>query len=147
MKRFSVVCSVALFVIFAVDSCSSSREIGVVEAVAPAYPRVGQIAHVEGDVVVATDIAPDGKVSRAEVVSGLALRQIRQASLEAARGWVFTRSSRGQRRELLTFEFRTAGEPNKHGQETRFSPPDHVSVTVHPVETNDPAEVIHTKPK
>jgi len=147
MKRFSVVCSVALFVILTMDSSGQSREVGIVEAVAPAYPRIAQLAHIDGEVVVAVDIGPDGKVLRTEVVSGLALREIRQASLDAARNWVFSRSSRAERRELLTFEFRMTGEPNKDGQETRFSPPDHVIVTVHPVETEDPTEVIHAKRK
>lgn len=147
MKSYSVVCSIALFVILTMDSCGSPREIRIVDAVAPAYPRIAQSAHIEGDVVVAADIGPDGKVLRAEVVSGLALREIRQASLDAARKWVFSRSSRGERRELLTFEFRMTGEPNKDGQETQFSPPHHVIVTVHPVETDDPVEVIHGKRK
>lgn len=142
-------CRALVFVILAsptLVSCSSERPLSVVQASAPNYPRVAQLAHIEGDIVVAIDIAPDGRVSTAAVVSGPALREIREGSLAAARQWVFTRSSKQLRKEELTFEFKIEGKPNQDGQEVKFLPPNHLVVSVHPVETEDPTVAI-THPK
>ncbi|MGH9710303.1 MAG: TonB family protein, partial [Candidatus Acidiferrales bacterium] len=67
------------------------------QAVAPDYPLVGQLAHIAGEVTVETDILPSGRVSNAEVISGLALREIRQAAVNAAKEWVFNKSSEKSR--------------------------------------------------
>lgn len=127
-------------------SCSSQRPLSVVQATAPNFPRIAQIAYIQGDMVVAVGVAPDGKVSSATIVSGPALNVLRQASLDAAGQWIFERSSRSARRQMLTFEFRIEGQGDEDYREVRFLPPAHLLVSVHPVETEDPNVAI-THPK
>ena len=134
MRRRFLICCLAFPLCLFLYSCRSTQEIRAIQATAPTYPRIAQLAHITGDIVVAVEITRDGKVSDAQVVSGMALREIRQVSLEAAKEWVFNSSSKDPRRYQITFSFTVAGEPNVEGEKVIFLPPDHISVTVHPIQ-------------
>jgi TonB family protein len=63
------------------------KEPQVISAPMPAYPILAKQAHVEGDVVIETEIDKNGVVARMKVISGpLALRQ---AALDALRKWKY----------------------------------------------------------
>ncbi|HKV27649.1 MAG TPA: TonB family protein [Candidatus Acidoferrales bacterium] len=151
-KRLSVLCSTLLSLSFMVASCSSERQVAVVQAVAPDYPRVGQLAHIAGEVTVEADVLPSGKVSNAEIVSGLALGEIRRAAVDAAKEWIFNKSSEKSRKEVLTFEFRIAQADNQqtsdtHEKRVEFFPPNKVRVTVNSVILIDPSATVRRKRK
>lgn len=84
--------------------CGSQRQLTVVQATAPNYPSMAKMAHIEGDIVVEVNVAPDGKVSDATIVSGPPL--LRQESVAAAREWIFAKGPKQSRKQMLTFEFR-----------------------------------------
>lgn len=59
-------------------------------SVMPVYPLAAKMAHVEGDVIINAQITKNGSVGRTTVVSGPAI--LRQAALEALRGWRYAPS-------------------------------------------------------
>ena len=59
----------------------------IVKQIAPKYPPDAKAAHLEGSVVLSLQIDEQGKVEKAEVLSGP--EQLRQASLDAVRQWEF----------------------------------------------------------
>lgn len=60
----------------------------LISSVQPVYPATARSAHIEGDVVIRTNIDETGKVINTQVISGpLALRQ---AALTALRQWKYT---------------------------------------------------------
>lgn len=125
--------------------CDSHRLPVVVQAAAPNYPKIAQLAHIEGDLVVSVEIAPNGTVTQATTVSGPALAVLRQECLATAKNWIFASSSVESRREMLTFEFKIAGEPGS-GQEVKFLPPYRVTITAPPVELKSKRLNVPSKP-
>jgi TonB family protein len=72
-----------------------------------AYPELPRRARVTGTVVVAVEVLPSGEVSSSTLIGAGLPMGLSQASLEAAKKWVFEPSDRGYRREL-DFEFSLA---------------------------------------
>src|SRR6185437_436947 len=94
--------SLASLALLAVATCGAAPP-KVVQAVAPIYPQFARVAHIQGVVVVAVEIGPDGKVSNAKTTSGPSL--LREACLATARKWRFVPSSKRSRTVDLKFEF------------------------------------------
>ena len=74
------------------------------------YPRLAQLARLEGIVVVECAINRDGTVKTAEVESGHPV--LGKAAAEVAKTWRFKASRDGHRKRTmrLTFEFRLVGQ-------------------------------------
>jgi protein TonB len=62
--------------------------------VEPVYPQIAIAAGVKGDVVVEVTVSEEGQVISAHVLSGPPL--LRDAALQAARGWRFTPTILGE---------------------------------------------------
>ncbi|MGH9146389.1 MAG: energy transducer TonB, partial [Vicinamibacterales bacterium] len=56
--------------------------------VLPVYPRLAQIAKVEGDVLIEAVIGPDGRVREARILRSISL--LDEAALEAVRAWEYS---------------------------------------------------------
>ncbi len=54
----------------------------------PAYPRLAQMAKVEGDVLIQAVIGPDGRVREARILRSISL--LDEAALEAVRAWEYS---------------------------------------------------------
>lgn len=63
----------------------------LISSVMPVYPSVAKQAHVEGDVVIDTQIDRTGKVIHMSAVSGPVV--LRQAALDAVRRWKYQPST------------------------------------------------------
>ena len=63
----------------------------LLSSVMPIYPSVAKQAHVEGDVVIDTQIDKNGKVVHMKAVSGPVI--LRQAALEALSRWKYQPST------------------------------------------------------
>jgi TonB family protein len=59
----------------------------VLRSTPPIYPNAARQSGIEGDVVVRADIDETGKVTGAQVISGLAV--LRQSAVDAVRGWKY----------------------------------------------------------
>jgi len=106
----------------------------VVRWVAPVYPMIARMAHVEGVVTATVEISSDGKVSNAKATSGPALIVLRQECLASARKWLFATSSKPTRRANLSFEFTIDDALGKDAlPKVSFSPPYHVAIRVAPI--------------
>jgi len=115
----------------ALASCSTAPP-KVVQAVAPIYPKIARIAHIEGVIVISVEIGPDGKVSNARMISGAAL--LREECLATARKWLFAPSSNQTRTVELKFEFTVDDAlPTDAQQQVSFSPPYYVAIKGAPV--------------
>jgi protein TonB len=56
--------------------------------VLPVYPRIAQLAKVEGDVLIEAIIGPDGRVREARLLRSISL--LDEAALEAVRAWEYS---------------------------------------------------------
>ena len=126
---------VSLFtsIVLALVSCNAGPP-KVVQGVAPNYPQIARIAHIQGVVTVTVEISSDGKVSNAKATSGPALIVLRQECLASARKWLFATSSKPTRRANLSFEFTIDDALGKDAlPKVSFSPPYHVAIRVAPI--------------
>lgn len=73
-----------------------------VKKVTPPYPALAKRKRVQGKVIVSVRVEADGAVSAAEVLEGNSL--LKPASLEAARQWVFKKSTSGMSGHIV-FKF------------------------------------------
>ena len=95
----------------------------VVEAVAPAYPRIAATAGAAGTVTIEVQIRADGTVSSTRVIKGVGV--LAAAARISARRWIFSGTSDGGARVVpLTFVFRIM-PPNTRKDELLpiFMPP------------------------
>jgi protein TonB len=56
--------------------------------VLPVYPRVAQLAKVEGDVLIEAIIGPDGRVREARLLRSISL--LDEAAVDAVRAWEYS---------------------------------------------------------
>ena len=63
------------------------KEPKLISSVLPVYPSVARLAHVQGDVLVDTEIDKNGNVAHMNVISGPSM--LRQAALDALRRWKY----------------------------------------------------------
>jgi TonB family protein len=134
--------SLAALIFLALASCRTEPP-KVVQAVAPNYLQVARLAHVEGVIVVAVGIGPNGKVSNAKVRSGPALILLRQECLTTARKWLFAASSKQTRSANLSFEFVIDDALDKDAlPEVSFSPPYNVAIRVAPIYVESSAAAV-----
>ena len=77
-------------------------EVNAVKKVAPIYPPLAKRKRVEGKVIVWLEVHSDGSVGGIEFLEGNAL--FKPSSLEAAKQWVFQKSSGGMTGHI-TFRF------------------------------------------
>ena len=63
------------------------KEPKLISSVLPVYPSVARLAHVQGDVVVDTQIDKNGNVAHMNVISGPPM--LRQSALDALRRWKY----------------------------------------------------------
>lgn len=59
----------------------------IVSRVNPTYPPEARAAHVEGSVVLAATIGPDGTVKNLQVISGP--EELRGAAMDAVKQWIY----------------------------------------------------------
>src|SRR5581483_10740714 len=78
-----------------------------VKTVPPVYPPIAKRKRVEGKVIVGLQVNADGTVANAEFLEGNAL--FKPASLDAAKQWVFQKSSGGTSGHIV-FKFQLEGE-------------------------------------
>ena len=121
-------------IVLTLASCGSEPP-KVVQAVAPNYPQIARIAHVQGLVSITLEISSDGKVSNARMTSGAPL--LRDECLATAKKWLFAPSSKQSRTVDLKFEFTVDDAlPTDAQEQISFSPPYYVAIRVGPVVLN-----------
>ena len=109
--RFALL-SVILFATLAPGAHHSNAEPNVddniekfaVKKVQPPYPALAQKYKIEGLVVVQVTVIKDGKVGKAEFVSGNSL--FRSVSLDAAKRWEFKRPEGDSLQGTIHFKFK-----------------------------------------
>lgn len=119
--------SLAVFVLTGL-SCLAQQapNLGVQEAVAPAYPASAVAGRISGSVIVAVHVSERGAVAGADIAEGNAL--LRQASLDAARLWRF-QPQPGAHDVKIVFSFRLMPKDTPEAQlGTVFRPPYAVEV-------------------
>jgi TonB family protein len=83
---------------------------------APVYPAIAQAAHVQGDVVVRVELAPDGLVRSTKLISGPPM--LRQATVDALKKWRYQPFHDGNATIAVTgnvlVSFTLAGKPAVH---------------------------------
>src|SRR3954463_16201471 len=83
MKR--ILATLALFV--AATAFAQEHKISVQKYEVPVYPPIARVAHISGDVKLSLEIAPDGTVTTARVLSGHPM--LVTSATEAIKKWRF----------------------------------------------------------
>jgi|ERR1700733_10280113 TonB family protein len=95
---------------------------------APIYPAIAQTAHVAGVVIVRVTLDSEGRVTKADVVSGSALLQ--RAAVDSVRLWTFTKPPYDDFSEQVSCVFRLLDpDKNEPTGAVEFDFPDRVTVT------------------
>ena len=111
----------------------------------PTYPKVAQVAHITGDMVLKLQVRPDGTVESAIIDSGPALQLLRQAVLESANHSRFDCQNCGQAlqsvRLVYSFELEDPASCEYSVPRVAYAE-NHVTVIGHTIQTCDPATEI-----
>ncbi len=135
MKTLLLSCCVVIFGL-AVSTISFAQtpttgQTAVVAAVAPVFPPIARVAHVNADVVTEAAIQSDGTVHATKGISGHPLLQ--KACEAAAKKWKFSPSTERERKVRLTFSFAVVNGGKSDPEYTiTFMPPYKIEVIWNP---------------
>ena len=111
IRPIALLCAVLIAVLSPAAIISNAAVAGdenierlAVKRVQPPYPPLAQKYRIEGIVVVQVTVQRDGKVSKAEFVSGNSL--FRAVSLDAAKRWEFKRLEGDTLEGTINFRFK-----------------------------------------